>query len=84
MFFLWLEIAMLVLAVFAVLVVGIVLVQDDPEIMNWLRTHKAEFISWAKFLIVRYKHTGRHTPRAVMTLPERREQWMQSLAFSAT
>lgn len=84
MFFLWFEIAILILAMGAVAACCVQLILDDEDLLNWFRTHKAEFITWAKFYIVRYKHTGRHTPRAVMTIPERREEWKQSLAFSAT
>lgn len=81
MFFLWLELAILVLVLVTVGAMCVFLVLDDPGIMNWLRTHKAELVSWAKFYIVRYKHQPRHSPQHI----ERQREWyLQSLAFSAT
>ena len=78
MFFLYLEIAMLVLSILAVGCVATVLVMDDPEIMAWLKHNLSVDMK-------RYKHVARHSPPYIQAQKTREKMWYkQSLVFSAT
>jgi len=85
MFFLYLEIAMLVLAVVAVGACSLQLFIEDRGIQQWIAKQHDALSVWIPQLIVRYRHKPRHTPQFIVAQKQRDREWfMQSLAFSAT
>jgi len=75
---LYVEIAMLVLAMVAVAIAIVALVLDDPEIMAWFSRN----LSADK---KRYQHVARHAPAYIRKEKEERREWyLNSLSFSAT
>jgi len=90
MFFLYLEIAMLVLAVVAVGACSLQLFIEDRGIQQWISTKHDELGVWIsqmvtdymnKPLMIRYRHKPRHSPQYI---GRQREWYLRSLAFSAT